>query len=167
MSAIVCDIGPIIHLYEAGCLHLLKQTGEIFLPHRVRLEVQTAIHLDKQWPEWLNVVKLSLKEQTEAGAWQASRRLHAGEAEAIVLSEQKNAEWLLTDDPATRLFVSVLGIEVRGSLGVVLWNAAKRHINREETEEALDGLRQSSLWLSENIYREARQALDSIFKSCE
>jgi predicted nucleic acid-binding protein len=82
-----------------------------------------------------------------------------------VLSKQKNADWFLTDDAATRLFVSMLGIEVHGSLGVVLWNVAKRHINRKETEEALDRLHQSSLWLSENIYREARQALDSIFKN--
>jgi predicted nucleic acid-binding protein len=105
--------------------------------------------------EWLNVVKLSLKKQTEAGAWQASRMLHAGEAEAFVLSKQKNAEWFLTDDAATRLLVSVLSTEIRGSSGAVLRNAAKRHINGEETEEALDGLRQSSLRLSENIYNEA------------
>ncbi|MDO8785615.1 MAG: hypothetical protein Q7J12_05295, partial [Syntrophales bacterium] len=32
MKAIVCDAGPIIHLYEARCLPLLKQTGNLFLP---------------------------------------------------------------------------------------------------------------------------------------
>jgi predicted nucleic acid-binding protein len=165
MRIIVCDAGPIIHLYQAHCLHLLNSAGDLFLPHRVQLEVQNTIHIDTQWPEWLHVVNLSLKEQTEAGAWQTAGGLHAGEAEAIVLSKQKNADWFLTDDAATRLFVSMLGIEVHGSLGVVLWNAAKRHINRKETEEALDRLHKSSLWLSENIYREARQALDSIFKN--
>ena len=128
------------------------------------LEVQNTIHIDTQWPEWLHIVNLSLKEQSEAGVWQTAGGLHAGEAEALVLSKQKNADWFLTDDAATRLFVSMLGIEVHGSLGVVLWNAAKRHINRKETEEALDRLHQSSLWVSENIYREARQALDCIFR---
>lgn len=165
MSAIVCDTGLLIHLYEARCMHLLKQTGELFIPHRVQQEVKAAILMDTQWPEWLNVVKLSPKEQAEAGAWQASRGLHAGEAEAVVLSKQKNADWFLTDDTATRVFVSVLGIEIRGSLGVILWSAARRHINREETEEALNRLRQSSLCLSEKIYKEARDALDSIFKN--
>ena len=53
MKVIVCDAGPIIHLYEAHCLPLLSRTGKLFLPHRVQLEVQTAIHMDKQWPEWL------------------------------------------------------------------------------------------------------------------
>jgi uncharacterized protein len=163
MSAIVCDTGLIIHLYEAQCLHLLKQTGELFVPHRVQMEVQAAIRTDTQWPEWINVAELSPKEQTDAGAWQASRGLHAGEAEAIVLARQKNANWFLTDDAATRLFISVFGIEIRGSLGVVLWSAAKGYISREQTEEALSRLRQSTLRLSENIYKEAREALDSIF----
>jgi len=164
MRIIVCDAGPIIHLYEAHCLHLLNSAGDLFLPHRVQLEVQNIIHIDTQWPEWLHIVNLSLKEQSEAGAWQRAGGLHAGEAEAIVLSKQKNADWFLTDDAATRLFVSMLGIEVHGSLGVVLWNAAKRYINRNETEAALYRLQQSTLWLSEKIYMEARQALDNIFK---
>ena len=95
--------------------------------------------------------------------WQAAGGFHAGEAEAIVLARQKKADWFLTDDAATRLFVSLLGIEVHGSLGIVLWSAAHRYLNRKETEAALKRLEQSSLWLSAKIYQEARQALDDIF----
>jgi len=163
MKTIVCDAGPIIHLYEASCLPLLRQTGNLFLPHRVYIEVQSAIHIDDQWPEWLQFVGLSHNEQNEAGMWQAAGGLHAGEAEALVLARQKKADWFLTDDSATRLFVSLLGIEVHGSLGVILWSAAHRHLNRKEAEEALNRLEQSSLWLSAKIYQEARQALDHIY----
>ena len=162
MRVIVCDAGPIIHLYEAHCLHLLSRTGDLFLPHRVHQEVQTAIHMDIQWPEWLHVVRLSHNEQSEARMWQTAGGLHAGEAEALVLARQKKADWFLTDDAATRLFVSMLGIEVHGSLGIVLWSATKRHLTRKETESALNRLEQSSLWLSETIYKEARKALDDI-----
>jgi hypothetical protein len=63
MRVIVCDAGPIIHLYEARALPLLRQTGNLFLPHRVQIEVQTAIHIDDRWPEWLQVVRLSHNEQ--------------------------------------------------------------------------------------------------------
>ena len=80
MSVIVCDAGPIIHLYEACSLPLLRQTGSLFIPHRVYLEVQTVIHMDTQWPDWLQVVKLSSNEQNEARAWQAAGGLHVGEA---------------------------------------------------------------------------------------
>jgi len=163
MRVIVCDAGPIIHLYEAHCLPLLSRTGNLFLPHRVHLEVQASIHMGKQWPGWLQVIRLAGNEQSEAGVWQAARGLHAGEAEALVLARQKKADWFLTDDAATRLFVSMLGIEVHGSLGVVLWSAAKRYITRKETEEALNRLEQSSLWLSKEIYEEARKALDDMY----
>lgn len=163
MSVIVCDAGPIIHLYEAGCLPMLRQTGSVFLPQLVYLEVQTAIHMDIQWPDWLQVVRLSSKEQNEARMWEAAGGIHRGEAEALVLARQKKADWFLTDDAATRLFVSLLGIEVHGSLGIILWNAAHGHSNRKETEEALNRLEHSSLWLSAKIYQEAIQALDDIY----
>lgn len=163
MSIIVCDAGPIIHLHEARSLHLLKRTGDLFLPHRVYLEVQNAINMDIQLPDWLTVVKLSSDEQNEAGVWQKIGGIHAGEAEAFVLAKKMKAGWFLTDDAVTRLFVSLLGLEVHGSLGIILWSAAHRYIDRKETEDILNRLEQSSLWLSAKIYREARQSLDEIF----
>lgn len=163
MRTIVCDAGPIIHLYEAHCWHLLRQTGDLFLPLRVHSEVCTTLGLMDPWPEWLHVETLSSHEQKEAGIWKKSGDLHDGEADALVLARRKKADWFLTDDATTRLFVSLLGMEVHGSLGVILWNAARGHLSRAETEEALDSLEASSLWLSTGIYREARQSLDDIY----
>jgi len=163
MRTIVCDAGPIIHLYEANCLELLRQTGNLYLPQRVFHEVQTTLQLKEPWPEWLQVIRLSPHEQREAGIWKRSGDLHDGEAEALVLARRKKADWFLTDDSTTRLFVSLLGMEVHGSLGVILWNAAHKHLSRAETEQALTGLEASSLWLSRKIYQEAWQSLDDIY----
>jgi len=163
MRTIVCDAGPIIHLYEANCLRLLRQTGNLYLPQRVFNEVQTTLQMKEPWLEWLQVIKLSPHEQKEAGVWKKSGDIHDGEAEALVLARRKKADWFLTDDSTTRLFVSLLGMEVHGSLGVILWNAAHKHLSRAETEEALNGLEASSLWLSPKIYQEARQSLDDIY----
>jgi predicted nucleic acid-binding protein len=163
MKTVVCDAGPIIHLYEANCLKLLRQTGSLYLPQRVFSEIKTAIQLKDEWPEWLKVISLSPDEKKEAGFWKKSGDLHDGEAEALVLARREKADWFLTDDSAARLFVSLLGIEVHGSLGIILWNAAHRHLSRLETERALNGLEASSLWLSPRIYREARQSLDDIY----
>ena len=163
MKIVVCDAGPIIHLYEADCLPYLKQTGNLFLPQRVFHEVKSTINIDN-WPEWLTVVKLTHEEQNESLSWRTAGGIHAGEAEALVLSRRKHADWLLTDDAATRIFVSMLGIEVHGSLGIVLWNAAKKYLTKNEAEKALYRLVQSSLWLSENIFKEALTALDDIYR---
>ena len=163
MRTIVCDAGPIIHLYEAHCLQLLRQKGNLYLPQRVFNEVQTTLQMKDPWPEWLRVISLSPHEQKEAGIWKESGDLHAGEAEALVLARRNRADWFLTDDSTTRLFVSLLGMEVHGSMGVILWNAAHKHLSRAETELALDGLKASSLWLFPGIYQEARQSLDDIY----
>jgi len=163
MRTIVCDAGPIIHLYEAHCLVLLRHTGNLYLPQRVFNEIQATLQMKDPWPEWLRVVSLSPHEQDEAGIWKEAGDLHAGEAEALVLARRKKADWFLTDDSTTRLFVSLLDMEVHGSLGVILWNAAHKHLSRAETEQALNGLEASTLWLSARIYQEARQSLDDIY----
>jgi len=165
MKVIICDAGPLIHLSEANCLDLLRPAGNVFLPHRVAIEVRSSVPIAEQWPEWLQVVELQPHERKEAEMWQAAGGLHAGEAEALVLARRKKSDWFLTDDATTRLFVSLLGMEVHGSLGIIRWNAAKGYLSREETESALKRLEATSLWLSERVRREARQALEDIIGS--
>ena len=101
----------------------------------------------------------------EAAGWQQAGLLDAGEAEAVALARQLNAQWLWTDDAAARLFAQTLGLEVHGSLGIVLWAAALGHLNRADAEVALDRLAQSSLWISARVLAEARAALGQLFPS--
>ena len=162
MRIIVCDAGPLIHLGEADCLDLLRPAGNLFLPHRVAIEVQTVVAAPEPWPAFLQIVELEAHERKQADMWQAAGDLYAGEAEALVLARRKKADWFLTDDATTRLFVSLLGLEVHGSLGIILWNAAKGYLSRDEAESALERLESTSLWLSDRIRREARQALEEI-----
>jgi predicted nucleic acid-binding protein len=51
--------------------------------------------------------------------------LGPGEIEAILLARAVNADWLLTDDAGARLVAAFLGLEVHGSLGVILWAAPR------------------------------------------
>jgi predicted nucleic acid-binding protein len=91
--------------------------------------------------------------------------LGLGEAEAVVLARSARADWLLTDDAGARIVATTLGLEVHGSLGVVLWAAAGKQIERLEALAVLDGLAKSSLWISSDVLRDARQALDQLLPS--
>jgi predicted nucleic acid-binding protein len=117
-----------------------------------------------QTPAWIKVNQMDESHAAEADAWVQAELLHLGEAEAIALAQQLGAEWLLTDDSAARLFASELGLEVHGSLGVVLWGVAVGHLDRPAAEAALAQLAASSLWLSSRILAEARAAIEEIFR---
>jgi predicted nucleic acid-binding protein len=109
------------------------------------------------------VATVRTSDATQAARWERVGLLDTGEAEAIALARELNAEWFLTDDGAARVFATALGLEVHGSLGVVLWAAAVGHLNRKEAESALHRLAQSSLWISTRVLAEAHTALDRLF----
>jgi predicted nucleic acid-binding protein len=164
LRRVVCDTGPLLHLREAGTIEVLREAGHILIPPRVEAETSA---LDAGWhrerPEWIEIVPLEDPFQTRAADWTRAGLLHTGEAEALALAGQLRADWLLTDDTAARLLALQEGLEVHGSLGVVLWAAATGHFDRQTAEEALNALSRSSLWLSARILIEAREALREIF----
>jgi len=92
--------------------------------------------------------------------------LGAGEVEAVQLAREIEADWLLTDDAEARVIAGLVGLEVHGSLGVVLWAAAMGHLDFARAAAALDLLADSStLWICASILAEARRALRKIATS--
>ena len=166
MRKVVADTGPILHLHEAEALQLLALVGEVFIPEAVQAELNSLLpgweHIK---PDWLKVHPLSSPLREEAMNWVSAQLLNVGEAEAISLARQLIADWLLTDDAAARLLAQSLGLEVHGSLGVVLWAAAEGHISYLEGEEILNRLTASSLWVSPSVILEAKEALRKICES--
>ncbi len=164
MTLVVSNTGPLLHLGEADALILLSWTGEVSIPKAVDREMSLQNSLwQSQRPVWIHVHELNASYKIEANSWQQAGLLESGEAEAIALARQVNAHWLLTDDAAARLFAQALGIEVHGSVGIVLWAAATQHLTRDDTEAALDRLAQSSLWISPKVLTEAKAALNQLF----
>lgn len=163
MRQIVSNTGPLLHLQEAALLTLLEHAGEIHIPRVVDLEMaQHELEWQSRKPDWITVTTVTAPYDVQSTRWQQVGLLDAGEAEAIALARQLNANWFLTDDAAARVFAATLGLEVHGSLGIVLWAAAMRHLSRVDAQSALDRLAQSSLWISVGVLAEARTALDRL-----
>ncbi|MCP3964085.1 MAG: DUF3368 domain-containing protein [bacterium] len=155
MRSVVCDTAPLVSLQESELLEILPLAGEVCIPPAVEAELRSLDPL----PEWLQITALDTPFAQEARAWAQAGILGPGEAEAIALVRQMAADWLLTDDASARLVAQREGIEVHGSLGLVLWAAADGHFDLLSAQAALDALSRSSLWISARVLEEARAVL--------
>lgn len=160
----VCDTGPLLHLSEAGAVDLLPLAGDILIPPLVAAEFEANT---QGWfpPQWAKVVELETSTRQKAREWVRARRVDGGEAEAIGLAIQEKADWLLTDDAQARQFAESLGLEVHGSIGILLWNIAAGNVSDKiQALRLLDNLAHSSLWVSERVLQEARKAVGILFE---
>ena len=156
---VVCDTGPLLHLSEAGAIHLLHNVGEILIPPTVETEFKANA---QGWlpPHWVKVTGLKENVKQQAMDWVQEGHIDLGEAEAIGLALQMNADWLLTDDAKARQFSETFGLEVHGALGLLIWNVTAGYLDeRAQALTLLNHLAKSSLWVSERVFHEAQKAI--------
>jgi predicted nucleic acid-binding protein len=161
---IVCDTGPLLHLSEAGAVHLLSMAGKVLIPPLVVTEFESNT---QGWspPQWVQVVVLEKSIQRKVEKWWKTQQIDAGEAESIGLALQEHADWLLTDDAKARQFAESFGLEVHGSIAVLLWSMAKGLVQEKELAiQLMDRLAKSSLWISDRVLQEAYNAIDILFE---
>ncbi len=159
---IVCDTGPLIHLSEADVLHLLKLAGDIFIPPAVATEFKTNLPNGKL-ADWIQIHELNARSNSLVTRWVKNDDVDLGEAESIGLALQLHSDWFLTDDAEARQFAERIGLEVHGSIGLLLWAIASGHVeNREQAYQMLNGLKRSSLWISERVVTAAANAIHEL-----
>jgi predicted nucleic acid-binding protein len=156
---VVCDTGPLLHLSEAGAIHLLHNVGEILIPPTVGREFKAN---SQGWlpPHWVKITDLDKNVKQQAMDWVQEGHIDLGEAEAIGLALQINADWLLTDDAKARQFAETVGLEVHGSLGLLIWNVSVGYLDdRAQALTLLNHLAKTSLWISKRVLHEAQKAI--------
>jgi predicted nucleic acid-binding protein len=114
-------------------------------------------------PDWIQIHELTARSSSQVTRWVKNDEVDIGEAEAIALALQQHSDWLLTDDAQARQFAESLGLEVHGSIGLLLWTVASGLVeNREHAHRLLGGLKRSSLWISERVVIAAARAIDEL-----
>ena len=148
---VVTDTGPLIHLEQAGALSLLELTGEILVPKTV---------LDELDAGPTNVSKLDFSvEQVDIDS--AYPHLDPGETAALLVCTDRDAI-LLTDDMDARSTANEEGIEVHGSVGVVLYGFSQGALAEETAKRTLRELKQdTSLYLSTPLIEHAIELVES------
>jgi predicted nucleic acid-binding protein len=79
--------------------------------------------------------------------------LDDGEAEALVLAKEQNADFVIIDEKLGRRYAGQLGVAVTGTVGVLLGAKEQRLIG--EIAPLLYELQKRQSWISENLIRTA------------
>ncbi len=157
---VVADAGPLIHLSLIGRLDLLASLyGKILIPDLVYNEVVTSGEglpgsLEVAVAGWIAVENHDPK----ADLFRLLRgELDAGEAAAITLAVDRQAEWFLSDDRPARRAAERLSLKVCGTVGVLA--AAKRQGLVSPVAPLLIQMREEGVWLSEELVKRVLKSL--------
>lgn len=167
MNLVVTDTGPLLHLHQIGVAGLLSHLGSIHVTPTVLHELQrhAPAFLSNGLPPWLKTGQPSSASLQLARQWVGAQVLDAGEAEALAFAQEINADLFITDDTAARTLGESLGLQVRGSLGVVLFAAASGHLDQTTALKVINDLEHhSTLWMSAKVKQAARLAVARIFE---
>jgi len=143
---VVSNTSPVLNLAIIGRLSLLReQFGEIWIPQAVLGELRVEEELpgaqavrEAIEAGWLRVEEV--KERPLVRILQ--RELDTGEAEAIALALQVNAEWILLDERDGRRIAKSLGLKVTGVLGILL--RARRENKLPSLRHEMERLREKA-----------------------
>ena len=155
MQKIIVNSTPLIVLGNIGYLLILKEMyGEIIIPRAVYDEV--TVHNDVA----SNLLKSERWIKVDDSVVGADRkmyraRLHAGEVEVMILAQEQAADMVIIDDNEAKKTAKYLGLNVTGTLGVLMTARKKDMIS--SLEEVLEKLENVGFYigdeLKENILR--------------
>lgn len=157
---VVNDTSPITNLAAVGHLDLLQQLyGQIVIPPAVYRKLTTAGetipgYKEVQTFDWITVQPVNNSELVAS----LLDQLDEGEAEAIALAIEQQADWLLIDEELGRQFAEAYQIQFTGILGVLI--EAKHQGLITEVKAVLDDLIiNAEFWISERLYRYVLQTV--------
>jgi predicted nucleic acid-binding protein len=151
--AAVSDAGPLIHLAEIDSLELFSTFDTLLVPETVYKEVDAG-----GVPDGLADLSYELVEADESRV--GSEELDAGERAAIAVAEERGVV-LLTDDLAAREAAFDAGVEVHGSIGVIVLGYGRGLLDRDEAASRMRALqRETSLFVTEAVVERGIRMLD-------
>lgn len=154
---VVSNATPLIALAKIDRLDLLQELfGTILIPQAAYDEVVTHAPsrpgaAEVRQADWIHTQAPA--DQTKVNYLRAD--LDTGEAEALVLAEELDADWVLLDETKARFAAELLGLRFMGTVGLLL--LAKRMGKIVAIRPLLDELRIKKFHLSEKVYQAVLQ----------
>ena len=159
---VVCDAGPLIHLDELGVLDLLADFPRILVPEAVWQEVGRHRPAAFSHPKVLfQRLMPRLPAPPELETLSQVLSLHSGEWQALRVALEHPPAMLLTDDTAARLAAGSLGIQARGSIGILIRAIRRKQRSKKQVLAILRSIPSAS------TLHLKRSLLDSVIHEVE
>lgn len=147
---IVVNTTPWIAISACGQIELLKRLyANVYIPDHVNKEIMsggkqgTGVHELKSC-EWVKVEAVSDMEKVSLLS-----ELDQGEAEVIILAKEKGIKQVLIDERVARLQAKVFGLEVIGTLGLLL--KAKKKGLIPAIKPLVQKILEHGIWIKDEI----------------
>lgn len=152
MPKIVSNTTPIISLLKIDRLDLLKQLyTQIHIPVAVYAEIEAGktkgFYKDLSKIDWIKIIEIQNKQ-----AVKYFLDLDSGEAEAIVLATELNADLILLDEKLGRFHAKHADLKVTGTIGILL--KAKTEGLIDNLKPLLNELTETGVWINEKLIEE-------------
>jgi len=155
---VVSDATPVISLLKINQLNLLQGLfGEVLIPQAVYDELTLNPKFEKEAVQVKKcgfITKVEVGQESSVSLFQRATGLDRGESEAIVYTDNKSAELILMDEIKGRKVAKQMGLNVMGTLGVLLEAYEQGLLDKEEIFSSLDILRNSGRHISELLYEQ-------------
>ncbi len=121
MPEIICNTSPLQYLHQLGCLHLLPSLAQrIIVPPAVVDELATGRVQGVDLPILEKLDWVSVRTPVSKSAIPLVTDLGAGETEVLALALESTDCVAVLDDALGRRVATMLGIRLRGTLGLLL-----------------------------------------------
>lgn len=162
---VVSDATPVISLLKINQLNLLHGLfQEVLIPQAVYDELTLNPAFEKeaiQIKECSFITKVEVGQESSVNLFQRVTGLDRGESEAIIYTDNEGADLILMDEIKGRKVAVQMGLNVMGTLGILLEAYEQKLLSREEIFSGLDILKNSRRFISEALYKQLIEKINN------
>lgn len=157
---VISDTTPIISLLKAGQLELLKYLfGEVVIPEAVYEELvgNRMFQIEAEKIKQCSFIQVSqVKDLKSVNIFRRVTGLDAGESEAIVMAEERQADLLLMDERKGRRVAKQMELTVTGTMGILIQAFDEKLLSENAVETCLTVMKKCGIRISDGLLETIR-----------
>ena len=159
----ISNTGPIIHLTEINLINSLNIFSGVSIPKEVAQEL-SKYHISL--PKKIKIEELNQSSKDTVKVLTNQHDLDFGEACAIALALQEKAICFLTDDLDARKVSKKYGLDVHGTVGIILRAFREKIIDKKTAIKKINEIHSiSSLFITKDLINSILKAIEDFKNS--